>query len=149
VVNPDNRARRIKLMTIRRECKNIMKFVAEVARQNCFKISQPDWPKYSGAEEKIRFLCKNDPLSLVLSKLYQFFNLFRGKICENSSLIHRGKVKATTLFQILPLFCPFWLNLFLIRPLICPAAHFFTQTLLSYAAEHSAMVGNTEIVNSA
>ncbi len=92
--------------------------------------------------KNIRPLCKNDLLNLVLSKLDQFLNHFRAKICENFSFlihtVHRGKVKATKMFQNSPPFRPFLVKSVPIRPLSGPTAHFFIRPLLSYVAEQSA-----------
>jgi hypothetical protein len=110
-----------------------MKFVAEVARLN-FQCCQL-FPRQSGQTSKNILALRKKIRPLVK---ITFLNHFIVKICENSSLIHKGKVKGTTLFQNSAPFLLFWYNPSLIRPMICPAAHFFTRTLLSYAAEHSA-----------
>jgi hypothetical protein len=60
--------------------------------------------------EKIRPLCKTWSFIYRFIKIRPILNHFRVGICDNSSFfIHsQEKVKATTLFQIRPLFGPFW-----------------------------------------
>jgi hypothetical protein len=64
-------------------------FGFSIASLTLSKIIRSDWLKYSAADQKKRPLCKNNIFSHVLSKLDQFLNHFRAKICEKSSfLIH-------------------------------------------------------------